>query len=129
MLWINGRLDGLAARGAPHAYLPSRRLNIWATLAWVLTGSHRQLEDPPLTRATIAARMVGVWAFLMFCALALIMGRTRRPGDRHGGDGVEGLIVPDGGPFCEKVAMKVAAVTRFRAKSKRQTLPPRFALG
>lgn len=56
-IWLNGRFDWLYQQGKPKEYMPFKRLNIYSTAAWVLTGSHRLLEDPATTRAVWLARL------------------------------------------------------------------------
>lgn len=66
-LWLNGRLDWLYQQGKPPQYMPLKRLDIFSTAAWLLTGSHRALEDPATTRVVWRAR-----ACLPFLPLSLV---------------------------------------------------------
>lgn len=55
-IWLNGRLDWLYQQGKAPQYMPVKRLDIFSTTAWLLTGSHRALEDRATTRMVWLAR-------------------------------------------------------------------------
>jgi hypothetical protein len=55
-IWLNGRFDWLASQGKAPQFMPMKRLDIYSTAAWILTSSHRALDDRATTRAVWLAR-------------------------------------------------------------------------